>query len=543
MSTVTNRYSAPAAIAEVSHESRAASLLAGWAPYLLALYFALSALRGVSSTDVIDTDAARHAMNGTFIYDMVRSGQFWHPVRFARLYYSHLPALSMPYHPPLFPAIESLFFAAFGVKLLTARVAVAVSVGLCALLLFKLVHATLGSRVLAACVTVTTWSLWTSQLVARDVMLEYPSMAFALAALYCVRDLDHYTMRRALLFAVLAAAAVWTKQHTVFVGAVPLVEGVLTRRWKMFSKSPIWISTAIFSAAVLSLMFLSKQFHGTGIDQMSNSAGDVRRVLTLSLPAYFELMTADLKGLPGIFLAVSVAAFFIWTRKPIRLAKGLTLYFAWMVLVCVIVAFIRGGNSRYLFFVFPAAITVGYTWLIRGCSSLWGEQRAAFVAGGFAVAWFVVGFFVPVEFLRGVGASAKVVAQGAPVRVVYAGEADGNFIFAVRSLDSKLEVTVVPAAKLPPDTFEPKTLDAFCRQFGIDWVILENGNKSFPWSSLRNARPDSLKLERSIPLESNRSRWANGTIDVYRFSGPPGHPGGVLDLPVGKIGGSIGLKL
>src|ERR1700722_3369416 len=80
------------------------------APYLLALLFFGSALYHVGQTEVVDTDAARHAMNGAFIYDLIRTGHLFHPIAYAKVYYSHLPSLSVPFHPPLFPAIEALFF-------------------------------------------------------------------------------------------------------------------------------------------------------------------------------------------------------------------------------------------------------------------------------------------------------------------------------------------------------------------------------------------------------------------------------------------------
>jgi 4-amino-4-deoxy-L-arabinose transferase-like glycosyltransferase len=543
MSTATNRDSAPAAIAEAPLGNLTASRLTVWSPYLLAVFFTLSALRGVSSTDVIDTDAARHAMNGAFIYDMVRGGHLGHPLEYSRQYYSHLPALSMPYHPPLFPAMESLFYAAFGVNLLGARLAVATSAGLCSLLLYKLVHATLDSRIIAACVTLTTWSLWTSQVVARDVMLECPSMVFALAALYCARDLDGYTMRRALFFAIFAVAAVWTKQHAVFVGAVPLLQAVFSQRWKLFRKSPIWVSSAIFGAGVLALTSVAKQFNRTGLSLVTTSAGDTYGSLAQTMPDYFRWVISDVKGLPGVFAVGTIAAFLVLLRKPNPRLGGLGLYAAWIVAMSAVLMILRVASPRYLFFIFPAAITIGYILLIRAFSSLWEERRAAFAVAGFAFVWFVAGFFVPVEFLRGPAASAAVVVQGSPTRVVYAGDADGNFTFAVRSLDSQLQTTVIPGEKLPPTTFEPKALEAFCHQFGIDWVILENGAYPHAWSNLRNAMPASLQLERSIPLESSRLRWTTGTIDIYRFTGSKGEPGGVLNLPVRKLGGTIGLKL
>jgi hypothetical protein len=128
------------------------------------------------------------------------------------------------------------------------------------------------------------------------------------------------------------------------------------------------------------------------------------------------------------------------------------------------------------------------------------------------------------------------------VRVLYAGQADGNFVFAARALDPGLHTIVIPAQKLPAKTFEPAAFEQFCRQYGIDWVVLEDVPGIRAWSGLRNAPPAIMVLQRSIPLESNRARW-RGQINIYRLSAPTGHPGGVLNLPVGKIGGSIGVKL
>jgi hypothetical protein len=518
--------------------------LSTWFPYILAVFFTVSALQGVTNTDVIDTDAARHAMNGAFIYDMVRSGHVAHPIEYARQYYGHLPALSIPFHPPLFPAIEALFFALFGVKLLTARVAVALSVGICALLLYRFVRFTLGSDILAACVTVTTLSLWTVQLVSRDVMLEFPALAFTLAALYSLRDMDRsFTIRRALLFGLLASAALWTKQHAVFLGAVPLLCALRKNSRHLLLKTPVWIATAIFGTAVVGMIALSNQSNGTGIDQVSTSVSDVRWILSRTVPAYFKWITTDLEGIAGIFAFSAIAVYLATLHKRNGERLRLGLYFAWVVSYVLVLLVLGATSGRYLFFVFPAVLTIGYAWMFQGCSSLWGERRAQFVAIAFALAWLVVGFFVPREFLRGPGDAAALVAQGPPARVLYAGEADGNFIFAIRTLDPKLQITVIPAAKLPPATFEPDSLEQFCRKYGVDWIAFENVPGKFRWSGLASQRPPSMKLERSVPISSSRSRWRAGTIDIYRMSTPENPPGGMLELPVRKIGSIIGVRL
>jgi 4-amino-4-deoxy-L-arabinose transferase-like glycosyltransferase len=517
---------------------------AAWIPYVLAIFFFLSALWGVGNTDVVDTDAARHAMNGAFMYDMIRGGHIMHPIEYAKQYYGHRPALSMPYHPPLFPAIEAVLFALLGVKLLTARIAVAMSVGICALLLYRLVQSTLASNMLAACVTVTTFSLWTAQTVSRDVMLEYPALTFTLSALYCLRERDRtFTIGRALLFGLLAGAAVWTKQHTVFLGAVPILCTLRKGQRHLLLEKPLWIATAIQGAAVLCLIALSKQANGTGIDQVNTSVKDIHWIFTYTAPAYFTWIVADMRGFAGCFAFTVIAVYLASLRKRSGKTAHLGIYFAWIFSYALVLLALGDINSRYLFFAFPASITIGYAWLFQGCASFWGERRAQIVTYGFALAWLVIGFFVPREFLRGPGEAAAFVTQGSPARILYAGEADGNFIFAIRSLDPQLQMTVIPAGKLPPSSFEPDALEEFCRRYGVDWIVFENVQSKHTWSILADARPAFLKLERSFPIASSRSRWRTGTIDVYRFIIPPNPAGGVLELPVHKIGGSIGVKL
>ena len=513
-----------------------------WIPCALALLFFLMALRGVGRTDVIDTDAARHAMNGAFVYDLLRTGHWSSPIEYAKSYYGHYPAISMPYHPPLFPAIEALLFAVFGVKLLTARLAIALAAAISAALLFRLARVTLGHPLLAACVTITTFSLWTVQHVAGDVMLELPALAFTFAAVICLRDLDRsYSMRRALCFALFASAAVWTKQHTVFLGGIPILHAVLTRRWRRLVGAPLLVSTVLFSIAVLALIRLSRMFHGTGIDQISTSTSDVYWILTKTLPAYYNWITTALKGLPGVFAAAALGIYAWSARRQQKNRPQLALYFAWVLALSALLIDLGPVSPRYLVFMFPATIMIGYAWLFHGCSRLWSERTANLVIAGFAAAWFAVGMFVPVESLRGPKAAAEVVVQGTPARVLYIGPADGNFVFAVRTLDPQLQMTVLPAGKLPRKMLEDIGIETFCRRYGIEWVVFENVAGRQAWAKIHDGLQAFGNLVKSVPLESNRFRWRAGSVEVYRFAAN-NHPNEVLPLPVVLPGGNIALK-
>ena len=500
------------------------------------------AFRGVGRTDVIDTDAARHAMNGAFIYDLLRTGHWSSPIEYAKSYYGQYPAISMPYHPPLFPAIEALLFAVFGVKLITARLAIALAAAASAALLFRLARVTLGHPLLAACVTITTFSLWTVQHVAGDVMLELPALVFTFAAVICLRDLDRsYPMRRALCFALFAAVAVWTKQHTVFLGGIPIIHAVLTRRWRRLVEAPLLVSTLLFSVAVLALIRLSRMFHGTGIDQISTSTSDVYWILTKTLPAYFNWITAALKGLPGLFAAAALGVYAWSARRPQKHRPQLALYFSWILALSALLVDLGPVSPRYLVFMFPATIMIAYAWLFHGCYRLWSERTANFVIAGFAAAWFAVGLLAPIESLRGPKAAAEAIVHATRARVLYVGPADGNFVFAVRTLDPELQVTVLPAGKLPRKMLEETAIDVFCRRYGIEWVVFENV-AGRPWAKFHDGLQASGNLVKTAPLESNRSRWRNGSVEVYQFPSPNNHLEDVLPLPVLIPAGNIALK-
>jgi 4-amino-4-deoxy-L-arabinose transferase-like glycosyltransferase len=483
-------------------------------------------------------------MNGAFVYDMVRSGHIIHPITYAKEYYGHLPALTMPYHPPMFPVIESLFFALLGVKLLTARLVVAVAVGICAFLMYRLVQSTLQNHVLAACATVTTLSLWNVQLAARDVMLEFPALALVLAALYSLRDIDRdFSLGGALLFAAFAAAAVWTKQLAAFVGAVPVIYALFTRRWRLLLRKEVWVSLLILAGAVLGLMFLSMHVLRRGdVNQIGSTARDFRLIFLQNVRIYSQWIVANLRGLPGVFAASAIASYAWAVHKRGWQKLGLSLYVAWIVSVILILLVLGAVEPRYLFCLFPAVIVIGYALLFRGCSSLWGERRAWYLPVGFATAWLALGLVYQPRFVRGPRDAAALIVRGAPTRVLYAGEAGGNFIFAVRSLDPKLQVTVVLGAKFSPEMFEPVTFEQFCRKFGINWVVFEDTPEGGIWSRLRNSPAASMKFERSIPLESYRPA-SNGKIYLYRFTAPAGASGGVLEIPVRKLGGAVKVKL
>lgn len=506
------------------------------APYLLALFFAAWALRWVEANNVVDTDAARHAMNGAFIRDLVANGQITHPIQYGKFYYGHLPALSMPFHPPMFPLIESVFFAIFGVNVLAARLAIALATAVSVFLLYRLIVSMHGSPWMALAVT-ASFGFWKeAQVVAGDVMLEYPAMVFTLGALLALRGMiEEDSLGRSLVFAVLAAAAVWTKQQAIFLAGVPFLYAVLAGKWRFLLRKNLWIATAILLAAAAALSALALPFKGTGMDQVSVTY-DTGGILLHNLRFYAGVFRLMMGAVPAVLLACAFLAALLGPRR-----RQNAFYLAWVITAFGLLLLIVPFSARYLFFGMPAAILIAYNEVFWVAERLIGHRYAWCAPAAAALVCSVAGLLTPAIFMRGPSEAAAALVNGQARRVLYCGSADGNFVFAVRARDPKLNTVVISGDKLPASVLNPAGFDRFVQEYGVNDVIIERTARAQPCDSVAASPPASLTFDRAIPLDSSRLRW-KGKLLVYHAAAPGTTPPRSLKVAIPRIGSDVEVK-
>lgn len=527
---------------------------------LIALFFAGWGLYTPGAYNAVETDAARHAMNGVFLLDMVRHGELTHAMTYARTYYAHLPALSMPYHPPLFPLMEAVFYLIFGVSVFSARLAVAATVAGSALALYCLVLKTHRSVWIAALSTITFLCLPEALGLSSDVMLEFPALMFTLFAIGCLRPADRqFGIVRALCFAVLAGAAVWSKQLTVFLGALPFLYLMFLGKWRTFLKPAIWVGTAAFGALVGALISLSVPVHGAGITQaipaakipiyvayyrllVRNSAFYASHYYQTTGPAGLILMAA--------FVGVLLAGLFLRGR-PDRLSgidqtgsqqtfwKESALYLAWTVTSLGVLFILRPYDTRYMFVTYPALIVLGYGSVFRMGRLLPAGNRIAVVAGVAITVLAVVQFPHRTQYLHGPEKVAGMLAPLPPGRILYCGGTDGSFILSYRAAHPMLDSTIIPGDKLPNAVFAPAVFDQFAHDYGVNYVVIEDATGwQRPWKQLIDAPLPAMVLERQFDLASSSKRW-NGSLRVYRFTNPSPQPKSELAMRMFMVGGTM----
>ncbi len=157
-------------------------------------------------------DSPRHAMNGVFWGDFLKSGEWLRPKEYAFDYYSRFPAIAPTLWPPAFYGVEAGLYEVFGVTSFVGRGLVLASAFLAMVYTALLVLAFGGGRVatvLSLCFVVQPGFVKAASV----VMLDVPALALGLGAIYHLERLAQLGKRRDLALAVaLTVGATLTRQ-------------------------------------------------------------------------------------------------------------------------------------------------------------------------------------------------------------------------------------------------------------------------------------------------------------------------------------------
>lgn len=373
-------------------------------------------------------------------------------------------------------------------------------------------------------------------------MLEYPAMVLSAAALWCIRDLSRgYKLSSGLWFAVLAGAAVWTKQQAVFLGAVPFAWIVFSGSWRLLKGKTIWISTALFAFEVGALALLTVPFQGAGVNQVA-PLRDSGAILVYNLLYYRDCVRNSVGIWIPLGVAASVLAGWYGGRTRSHSPSNMPLYWAWACCAFAVLLVIGPYDVRYLFFVLPPVLVIVFTSLSRVSAMFLGEGRSWALPAAAGAACVVLGLQVPAVFTHGPSEAAAMIVNGTPQVVFYCGSTDGNFIFSVRERDPKLRTAVIAGEKLPQGALTPTAFEQLARKYGISRVVLERSSRPQACDNLRLSPTPSMSLDREIPLGSSNPRW-HGSLMVYTFENPSRRSDGKLIVPVEKLGRDLVLDL
>lgn len=186
-------------------------------------------------------DETRHVMTGVYFRDVIADLPVSNFREYTVSYYLQYPALGLLVWPPFFYILEGLLMSVFGTSLVVPQMLVGLFGALGCAYLFLLARRT-GDLSTA---TVATLIFGFSPLVfeySQYVMLEVPTLAIALAAIYhFVRYLDAERRRDLMFAATFSALAALTRFDAVYLLPLFLISLAVRKRWDVLRRDPEFI--------------------------------------------------------------------------------------------------------------------------------------------------------------------------------------------------------------------------------------------------------------------------------------------------------------
>ena len=395
-------------------------------------------------------DAPRHAINGFFWIDYLRDFTL-DPTTFALSYYARYPAIDPASRPPVFYLIEGTAYQLFGP---TSFVAKGVVLGFALVAAFYVMAwlrrwTSKGSGYAAAAFlllpAMVTWS--------HAVMLNVPSLAFGLAALYHARCWIEQSRKRDLaLSAMLTVLGILTYYQTgavLFVMACWLVIGGHLKKW---AGREMFAAILVCGVVLLPFIWLIARWAPLQLDWVFPDTSTLTSMKTWTyyprrIPALFPNYLLGLAAIGTIGGLVQPR----WRRETAFLVS-------WIAVLYVVFGVLHAKDLRYAL---PAIVplmclsVIGVYWCGLAVTARLGLGLAAATritaAGLLAVITYqayaasklqvpsVSGFRELVSFLDDVGADET---------LFYDGYYDGVFTFLVRAGDENFDHRVVIGNKM-----------------------------------------------------------------------------------------------
>lgn len=434
-------------------------------------------------------DAPRHAMNGLFYWDLLRTLPA-DPVDFAVRYYARYPVINPAAYPPLFYVFEGLTYAVFGASPYAAKCLVLLFAAMAGCYTLAWARRWIGppagwaGAFLAFVPAVVLWS--------NAVMLNVPAMALALAALYHFRRWLESSRGMQLALAGILLASVMLTYYQALT-ALPVFAG-----WSLMASHRIridrraWRIAGVVLCALLPVaasLLLAPVNASRHLPSLAFLAGGG------SLPFYWKVLARAMGSVLLTLGAVSLVAALStrrWRREALFVAT-------WMLSLTIGLSLLPAKDQRYVLLLAPAfvlAVTLG-----AACAAEYVARWTPAVHALALSTLLILGAWsaghVRVPEVTGFREIATYLREHAPNdAVLYDGHYDGLFGFYVRALDPQFERRIARGDRLlyeygPASTFEwvqksnvtstDEAVAVLTTRSGCRWIAIE-----------RRQRPDSV---------------------------------------------------
>jgi len=486
-------------------------------------------------------DAPRHAANGLFWRDFLSRVPV-SPVEFAVSYYLRYPVISPSSYPPAFYLLEAAAFTVFGVTPFAAKALV---------LLFALG----GSGYLMAWLRrwIAPEAGWAASLLllqpgvvgwAHAIMLNIPSMALVMAALYHARSWIERSSSRDLKLTILfSVLGMLTYVHAGLVLPIAFAWLIMEKRWRIRRSVSLLVAGGAAAALVGSCVLMMSRWSPV---HMSLVIPEAHQLFEVDRWLYYAYNLPRVVNASIVAFAIAGVLFGILDRRYRRDVMLLTIWFGMGYLA---LSSLMARDPRYLLPVIPPLIGLTVIGLAAMASLLGTERRRSLVyatALGLLVLHIAAAPRVYVTRVDGFDEIVAFVQKEAPrERVFYDGHYNGIFAFYLLAGDRQFERSMARGSKLLyPSAIDPgwhmvervwspaDVVAVLRKECGCRWVLVERkidvtaiGLKAVHY--LRQALGGrDFEFVRSFPIhvviDSGPPPYETEEIqvDAYRLVGP-----------------------
>jgi len=512
-------------------------------------------------------DSAAHAMDGVLIHDWFAAGpDAWlQPIEFAERQYAHYPTLGIGRHyPPGFAAVEALFFAAFGISAVVARMTV-LFFALVAAAAFYAIGRMLAGRLAGFFAAIVWITLPATVEWGRQEMLEVPTAAaLALGAVAVLSYLRSPTYSRLFLALAAMVAALFFKQTSVFIFAAFSATLTLAAMRKNASASSIRWSHVLIAvlASIVAMVVVVQTLDGHGSRLLHGNPTYPDRWSWVVLTGYLQIVPKQVGWIVILIAGIGVVSLVRVKAKYSTFAlRSLIFLCLWFIACWAMLTLSDFKYDRYLYpglLPFAVFAGIGAAWFMEMIPTV--SARVA-VAAAVGLAACVPAWSIPTKARPDYGPAVAAHRQEMEGQaILFSGLRDGDFVFAVRERIPWRSAVVIRGSKLlyhcngRPDldfashVASSGEIEQLMRRLAFTHVFIERENKlglrEDEWLRHYLESGGDYAIIASYPMAvADTPDHRNVTLDVYRLSAPLERQVGHVDLPIGRAGRTVRVEL
>ena len=471
------------------------------------------------------SDASQHAMNGVYIFDLVKELPLNHLYDYTIGYYFRYPALTLGFHPPFFPLVESLFFAIFGISLTTAKLAVIFFVLIGTIFWYKLLRL-MYDNVIAFFSTILLFSSPIIALWSREVMLEIPALSMVIVSVYFFY---HYIEigrpRYVYLLSISIMLAISAKQTSVFIVPLFISYIIITKNYKRVLNKETLISCLFFLFCIILAIAMTLHFGKSALTHVTLSMDKAYGFSKLSVENfifYVKQLPAALS--PPILIISSLSIIFLLVKKY---TKPTLIFILWIIIDYLIITFISVKETRYIIFLIPPFSLLATLLLFELKIKIKNIRLALIIALILSVFQMAKAYTFEHPVISGYETAAKYIAEnqkgfGILVNSYY----NGNFIFYFRKYDDLKNNIILRGDKLVyqyynKNDIEGKSLLKMFKDYGIKYVVIESFfSNMIPQLEIIKPilKSNHFTMLKEIPIKTNIKEYKDSYIFIYEYN-------------------------